>query len=104
MIDLDFTFSCDIELMQTEKTAWHMAILPQNIAADIKAFTKHKKRRGFGSLKVEAKIGKTEWNTSIFPSNSHNSYLMPIKKSVRIAENIGGGEPVQINLRVLTQL
>jgi len=47
-----------------------------------------KSERGFGSIKVSARIGKTQWESSIFPDKSSGSYLLPIKKSVRESENL----------------
>jgi len=102
MIDLDFTFSGDVWLWQTETaTAWHFVTLPVDISEDIKAFTKHF-ARGFRSVKVEVRIGATIWKTSLFPSKEKGAYLLPLKKSVRVAEDIGVGSVAEIHLRIPT--
>jgi len=101
MIDLDFSFTGEIWLWQAEKAAWHMITLPVEISEDIKAFTKHL-ARGFKSVKVEARIGETSWKTSIFPSNELGAYILPIKKSVRTAEDIGVASSVKVELRIPT--
>ena len=41
---------------------------------------------GFGSVRVEATIGSTRWQTSIFPSKENATYVLPLKKAVRVAE------------------
>ena len=75
--------------------------LPVEMSEDIKAFTKHL-ARGFRSVKVEAQIGDTSWKTSIFPSKEREAYILPIKKSVRTAEDIGAASVVTVDLRIPT--
>ncbi len=55
--------------------------------------------RGFGSLKVEARIGASTFRTSVFPSNELG-WLLPVKASVRKAEAIGEGDAVEVVLEV----
>ena len=102
MIDLEFTFTSEIWLWQSETaTAWHFVTLPVELSEDIKAFTKHL-TRGFRSVKVEVRIGETSWKTSLFPSKEQGAYLLPIKKSVRVAEDISVGSVAEFHLRVPT--
>lgn len=55
--------------------------------------------RGFGSLKVEARIGGSTFPTSVFPSKADGRWLLPVKAAVRKAEGIGEGDEVEISLR-----
>lgn len=57
------------------------------------------RRRGWGSLKVEAQIGATRWQTSIFPGEG-DTWLLPVKKAVREAEYLHEDRetPVEIML------
>ena len=43
-------------------------------------------RRGFGSVKVMAQIGETRWETSVFPSESGNWWLLIGKKVMRMED------------------
>ncbi len=54
--------------------------------------------RGFGSLKVKAQIGGTDFATSVFPSKSDGGWLLPVKAAVRKAEGIGEGDDVEVSL------
>ncbi len=56
-------------------------------------------RRGFGSVKVEARVGGTEWRTSVFPSQG--KWFLPIKKPVRLAETLVAGELIEVELKLL---
>lgn len=56
--------------------------------------------RGFGSLRVEARIGETRFATSVFPSRSDGGWLLPVKASVRRAEHLAEGDEVEVFLTV----
>lgn len=53
---------------------------------------------GWGVIPVHVRIGKTEFTTSLFPKDG--CYLVPIKASVRKAENIEKGDKVTIQLEI----
>lgn len=73
--------------------SWRFLALPKEIGIEIK--TKFGKRSvGWGSLRVLANIGKTSWKTSIFPDRKAGTYLLPLKATVRKAENIADGAKV----------
>ncbi|MFM5885412.1 MAG: DUF1905 domain-containing protein [Novosphingobium sp.] len=55
--------------------------------------------RGFGSLKVKARIGESSFATSVFPSKDLG-WLLPVKAAVRKAEGIGEGDMVAVVLEV----
>ena len=56
--------------------------------------------RGFGSVPVEATIGRTHWRTSLFPSKSAGGFMLPLKAAVRRAEGFGEGDSVRVILKV----
>ena len=77
---------------------WHFVHVDKKQSTEIKE--KHSKiRRGFGSLPVEVTIGKTTWNTSIFPDKD-GSYLLPLKAPVRKKERIGDGDTITFTFRI----
>lgn len=79
---------------------WHFITLPLKQAKVIKA-SRHGTRRGWGSLPVKATIGKTIWNTSLFPDSKSQSYVLPVKASVRKSEQIEEGDTVSLILEVM---
>jgi hypothetical protein len=56
---------------------------------------------GFGSYKVEATVGRTTWQTSVFPDNGSHGFVLPVKKAVRNAEDFDVGDVVRVRLEVL---
>lgn len=53
---------------------------------------------GWGMIPVHVRIGKTAWKTSLWPKDG--SYIVPIKASVRKAENLEEDDTVTIRLEV----
>ncbi len=101
MLELDFTFTEKCWLWQG-KGAWHFITVPKNHSEEIKFFTDNHfgKRRGWGAVRVTANIGKSEWQTSIFPSASLEAYILPVKMDIRKKEKIAVGDSVEIRLKI----
>jgi hypothetical protein len=53
---------------------------------------------GWGMIPVTARIGATEWTTSLFPKDG--SYVLPLKLAVRQAQQIEDAQPVTVRLTV----
>lgn len=101
MIDLSFSFTGQCWLWKAEKAAWYFISLPEEKTEEIKFFNEnhHAKKRGWGSVRVIAKIGDTMWETSIFPQKK-GVYILPIKASVRKKEKILVGNDVLVTLNI----
>lgn len=54
---------------------------------------------GWGVIPVTARIGGTEWDTSLFPKDGR--YLVPIKVAVCRAEGLERGDTVTVRMAVL---
>lgn len=80
--------------------SWHFITLPEDVADEIDHRTSGI-QGGFGSVKVEVTIGGSVWLTSIFPSKEQGSYVLPVKKAVRIAEACEPGDDVTVELRIV---
>lgn len=57
-------------------------------------------RRGFGSVKVMAQIGATQWKSSVFPDKS-GGWILLVSKKVMRAEDLGAGDEVSVALELL---
>ncbi|MDQ2692159.1 MAG: DUF1905 domain-containing protein [Chloroflexota bacterium] len=76
---------------------WFFVSVPAKESSDIKAIS-GLVTYGWGVIPVHVRIGKTEYTTSLFPKD--RLYLVPIKASVRKAENLKEGDSVTIRLEV----
>jgi hypothetical protein len=72
-------------------------IIPENESSQIKDVSKLV-TYGWGVIPVKVTIGKTEFKTSLFPKDG--KYLVPIKASVRKAEDLELGDEVDIQLEI----
>lgn len=103
MLELEFSFTEKCWLWQGKAT-WYFITVPKSHSEEIKFFTENHfgKRRGWGAVRVTARIGTSEWQTSIFPSTSLNAYILPLKQEIRKKEKIvvDAVFNVQLSIRV----
>jgi hypothetical protein len=78
--------------------AWVFASLPANESEDIRDLAGGL-RRGFGSLRVRATIGSSTWTTSIFPGRA--GYVLPVKRSIRMAEALDVGDTATVTVELI---
>ena len=56
---------------------------------------------GWGSLKVEARIGSTIWRTSIFPDTATSTFELPLKAEVRKSNGLVVGSATACEIELL---
>ena len=76
---------------------WFFVTVPAKQSRDLKAISGFV-TYGWGVIPVHVRIGKTAWQTSLFPKDGR--YIVPIKASVRKAENLEEGDKVNVWLEV----
>ncbi len=76
---------------------YHFVTVPDEQSADLRAIAQAV-TYGWGMIPVRARIGQTEWKTSLFPKDGR--YIVPIRDSVRAAERLQVGDRVTLRLEV----
>ncbi len=76
---------------------WHFITVPEDESVELEA-TSRLVSYGWGMIPVTARIGRTEWTTSLFPKDGR--YLVPVKTWVRKAEGLEVGDLVTVHLTV----
>lgn len=79
--------------------AWFFVSLPFDVADAID--DEAGPRKGFGSIRVEVRVGASTWRTSVFPSVEDKTFVLPVKKAVRVAEGLSEGGPCAVRLRTV---
>jgi hypothetical protein len=93
-----YTFSAELWQYDGEAPLGFVT-LPAELSKDIRA--KHgPSATPVGAIKVMVTVGATHWATSLFPARSHRCYVLPIQKSVRAAERLMAGSPVEVRLEL----
>ncbi len=77
---------------------WFFVAVPEQQSQDLKAIS-NMVTYGWGVIPVQVQIGDTVWKTSLFPKDGR--YLVPIKASVRKAEQLDEGDDVTVQLDVM---
>lgn len=94
-------YSFASELWEWESQAsWYFVSVPADAADDIEERFGGR-AGGFGSIRVEVTIGTTTWRTSVFPDKTRQTYVLPVKKAVRRAEDLQAGSIARVELRVV---
>ena len=88
-----FTFTAPVWLHNGG--SWHFVVVPEDDADAIEEMF-GADAGGFGSIRVEVTIGATVWRTSLFPDSKRKTYVLPIKKSVRVSEGLRVGHSADI--------
>ena len=76
---------------------WYFVAVPDDQSSDIKAIA-NRVTYGWGVIPIQVQIGSTTFTTSLFPKDG--LYLVPIKASVRKAENLEQDDMVSIRLEI----
>lgn len=92
-------FTGPVFLWSARTEAWFFVALPEEISAEIREIPRFP--RGFGAVRVRARIGDSGWSTSIFPDAERGSYVLPLKRSVRDAEGIAEGDEITVSIEVI---
>jgi hypothetical protein len=76
---------------------YHFVTVPDEESAAL-ASTASVVSYGWGMIPVTARIGETDWTTSLFPKDG--GYVVPLKDLVRKAEDLDVGDVVTIRLTI----
>ena len=82
-----------------EGGSWHFLTIPEDLSGEFRAQSLLR-RGGFGSVRVEARIGGVTWRTSIFPQKS-GGFILPVKADVRRRADIAAGDNVDLTLEII---
>ena len=93
---MEFEFSGDIWYWRGP-SPFYFVTVPAQQSGDLKAVSGIVSY-GWGVIPVRVRVGQTEWRTSLFPKNG--LYLVPLKDSVRKAEQLHEGDTVTVRLEV----
>lgn len=76
---------------------FYFVTVPEEESLDLRTIAKSV-TYGWGMIPVTARIGGTEWTTSLFPKNGQ--YVLPVKDRVRRAEDLTDGDVISVRMSV----
>ena len=94
------TVTAPVWLWSGGQGSWHFLTISAEEAEEIRAHSFGNQRRGFGSVRVEARINGVAWRTSVFPQKS-GGFILPIKADVRRRAGISAGDEVMVELELI---
>lgn len=98
-----YTFTAELWLWDARRQdTWTFVTVPRDVTAAIEDEADARgPRAGFGSVKVEVRIGGTTWRTSVFPDAASECFVLPVKRSIRESNEVEAGDRVTVALRVV---
>ena len=93
---MDLEFSGDVWFWRGP-SPYHFVTVPEEESAELQSAAALV-TYGWGMIPVAARIGATQWTTSLFPKDG--GYVVPVKDKVRHAETIEVGDVVTLRLTV----
>ena len=93
---MDLEFSGEI-IYWRGPAPFHFVVVPDEQSAAVEAVSSMV-TYGWGVIPVEARIGRTNFRTSLFPKGE--GYLLPIKVAVRRAEHLEFGDTVTVRVHL----
>ncbi len=95
-LNRDFEFAAELWYWRGP-APFHFVTVPEDASAEIRGMAPLVSY-GWGVIPVSARIGETEWETSLFPKDG--GYALPVKDAVRAAEDLADGDLVSVELTV----
>lgn len=86
-------FTGELWRWAARRELWTFVTLPDDFSDRIVAVV-GEMTNGWGSVRVDARVGDTRFRTSVFPDTDRGAYILPIKRAVRDAEGLELGAPV----------
>jgi hypothetical protein len=80
---------------------WHFVTLPGAVTEELRDRVPPA-GPGFGSIRVSVTLGRSTWDTSVFPDKASGSFVLPVRRDVRRANQLVAGDAVDVTLRVRT--
>jgi len=93
---LDLTFSGELWYWRGP-APFHFITVPDDPSVALHALSADVSY-GWGMIPVRARIGGSDWETSLFPKDG--GYVVPIKDAIRSAEGLAQGDTVTVRLTI----
>ncbi|MEO0463342.1 MAG: DUF1905 domain-containing protein [Pseudomonadota bacterium] len=107
------TATLPLQRWQGERGTYHLVTFTGEVADELTARAlldrlEFGRQRGFGSIKVTARIGETQWSSSVFPQRagtpsasnepSGKEWVLLISRKVMRAEELAVGDALEVSL------
>lgn len=96
-------FTAELWLWDARRTdTWVFVTVPDPVSAALADEADARgPRTGFGSLRVQVRVGDTVWRTSAFPDSASGCLVLPMKKSVRKTQGIDVGDIAEVHVELI---
>ena len=102
-MDETLKYTAPLIRWQGDRGTYHLVVLAGEPAEQISMHARlhrleYGRQRGFGSVKVIARIGETEWKSSVFPQDKQSEWILLVSKKVMRAEDLAAGDEITVTV------
>lgn len=98
---MEVVFEAELWIWEARRAdSWTFVSLPVEESEEIRELSAGS-RNGFGSVRVQVRVGATTWRTSIFPDGASGCYVLPVKRAVRKAEGLEAGDVASVTVETV---
>jgi hypothetical protein len=91
------TFEAELWIWDARQSdSWTFVTVPADLSDELRI--RSGPPNGFGSIRVEVRVGGSTWRTSVFPDKASGCYVLPIKAAIRRAEGLAAGDTAEVRL------
>ena len=99
-------YSAPLTRWQGDRGTYHLVSITGATADEIAMHARlhrleYGRQRVFGSVKVIARIGESEWKSSVFPQEKSTEWILLVSRKVMRAEDLSEGDEVRLKLELL---
>lgn len=96
---IKYEFTAKPWLYNDAPMSWYFISLPKKMTVEIRKNLKWQEE-GWGRMKAKAKIGNSEWETSIWFDTKHDTYILPLKAVIRKKEKLEIDKELQATILI----
>jgi hypothetical protein len=78
---------------------WYFITIPSETSKSIRSLHQETEE-GWGRLKANAQVGRTQWDTAIWFDTKHDAYILPLKAAIRKKEGITEGSYCKLKISI----
>lgn len=94
-----YAFAGELWRWSARRDSWFFVTVPADASEEIRAIPRPP--RGFGGVRVAVEVGRSRWETSIFPDAKAGAYVLPMKRQILRAEGIEEGDMVEVAITLV---
>ena len=93
---IEYTFTAPL-WKYAGKGGWYFVSLPEAFSREIRSNLQWQES-GWGRMPATAEVSRRSWSTAIWYDTGRGTYLLPVKKDIRMGTGMAEGDEIAVRL------